>query len=176
MTARRYAVLLRGINVGGNNKLPMAELRPMLEGRGYERVATYIQSGNVVLDAPVEGDAALAADITAAIAERFGLDIAVVVRTHAELVQIVDDNPFADHLDEKNKLMVGFAMQPLPAEQVTARPGSVDQFVIRRREVFLYCPDGIGRSKLPDFDRQTKVAVTVRNWNTVLKLVSMTEP
>jgi uncharacterized protein (DUF1697 family) len=167
-------VLLRGINVGGKARLPMAELRAALGELGYEDVQTYIQSGNIALDGPKTPDAKLAATVEAAIKARFGLGVPVVVRTHDELQAIVAANPFAEHLDEPAKVGVGFAPAKL---STTVRPvqGSVDEFVIRGREVYVYCPHGFGRSKLPNFEARSGPPVTVRNWNTVLKLLSMTE-
>lgn len=171
----RYGVLIRGINVGGKAKLPMAALRTVLGELGYEDVRTYIQSGNIALDAAKTPDVELAATIEAAIKDRFGLEVPVAVRTHDELQAVVDANPFSDHLDEPAKVGVGFA----PARLSTAvRPvaGSVDEFVIKGREVYVYCPNGFGHSKLPNLEAKAGPPVTLRNWNTVVKLLSMTQP
>lgn len=172
----RYAVLLRGINVGGRAKLPMEDLRAMLEELGHHDVVTYIQSGNVALDVDRKvSDVKLASTIEAAITRTFSLDVAVVVRTHAELAGIVASNPLSEHEGEGAKLGVGFAPSKLPSDRITAVADSGDTFVVRGREVYLYAPNGFGRAKFPDFDRQSKVPVTVRNWNTVQKLLALTE-
>lgn len=169
-------MLLRGINVGGRSKLPMPELRAMLEACGYHDVATYIQSGNVALDVAGEvSDTQLAAGIEAKIRETFSLEVAVVVRTHAELTAIAEANPLADHVGEPAKLGVGFAPRELAPHRIVAVAGSADTFVVQGREVYLYAPRGFGRAKFPDFERSSGLPVTVRNWNTVLKLLAMTQ-
>ena len=165
-------MLLRGVNVGGKGLLPMAALRERLGEAGFGNVATYIQSGNVALDAPAGVDTTLAGDIEALLAEHFGLSVAVIVRRHDELVAVVAGCPFANRLDQAAKVGVGFANVALP--EITPRPGSVDELVVRGRHVYLFCPDGFGRSKLPNLDQAARAPITVRNWNTVLKLVSMT--
>ncbi|MEZ5233513.1 MAG: DUF1697 domain-containing protein [Acidimicrobiales bacterium] len=173
MDTERYALLLRGVNVGGV-KLPMAPLRTALADAGYANVATYIQSGNIVLDAAAD-DATVAEGVGAIITERFGLQVPVIVRRHGELLGVVERNPFPQHTDEPAKLSVGFAPVALPTE-FTPVEGSVDQVAIIGREVYFYCPNGMGRAKLPKIERRGAPPVTVRNWNTVLKLCSMTEP
>jgi uncharacterized protein (DUF1697 family) len=175
----RYAVMLRGINVGGNRKLPMADLRVLLTELGYGRVETYIQSGNVALDAlPLNdtgGDATeLAETLAGQISERFGFEVPVVVRTHAELEEAVAASPYAGRGGEAKQVHMAFAQREIPAERITPKPGSRDEFVVRGREIHIWTPDGLGVSKLPDFDRQGGVPVTARNWNTVLKLLEMT--
>ncbi|MCC6438474.1 MAG: DUF1697 domain-containing protein [Acidimicrobiales bacterium] len=174
MGTERYALLLRAVNLGGHGKVSMVELRAALTDAGYGGVATYIQSGNVALDADA-GEEELTAAVEAVIAERFGLAVPVVARRHAELAAIVAANPFPHRVDEPSRLGVGFARSALPSA-FTAVTGSVDEVAVLGREVFIYCPNGFGRAKLPAFDRQAGVPVTVRNWNTVLKLLSMTQP
>ncbi len=169
----RYAVLLRGVNVGGKALLPMGQLRARLGDAGYTNVLTYIQSGNVVFDAATRRETTLAGHIGALITEHFGLTVPVMVRRQDELASIVDHNPFAGRLDQPAKIGVGFASVELPAD-IAMPDGSVDQLVVRGRELYLFCPNGFGRAKLPNLDRVCATPITVRNWNTVLKLRSMT--
>lgn len=174
MGTERFALLLRAVNLGSHGKVPMAELRAALTEAGYRGVATYIQSGNVVLDADAgAGEQELTAAVEAIIAERFGLAVPVVARRHAELAAAVAANPFPHRVGEPSRLGVGFAPSALPSA-FTAPKGSVDEVAVVGRDVFVYCPNGFGKAKLPAFDRQAGVPVTVRNWNTVLKLLSMT--
>lgn len=168
-------MLLRGVNVGGNNRLPMAELRADLARRGYDRVETYIASGNVALDAAPGSGIALAEDLAAAVIERFGLRIAVVVRTGEELRATIAGTPFAGHLEEPGTVHVGFAQGAIATSAIAPRAGSIDEIVVRGRELHLYCPDGLGRSRLPDLDRAAGTPITVRNWNTVVRLLAMTQ-
>jgi len=138
-------------------------------------VETYIQSGNAALDAEPATADVLAGDIAAAIQERFGLAIAVVVRTHAELQATIEATPFAAHLGEPGTIHIGFAQAAIRSDGIVPRAGSVDQLVVRGREIHLYCPNGLGGSHLPNLDRGAGTPVTVRNWNTVLRLHAMTE-
>lgn len=151
----------------------MPELRRLLGAAGYRNVVTYIQSGNVALDAAVASDMKLGEDVETLVAQHFGLSVPVIVRRHHELADVVAHNPFTDRLDQPAKIGVGFANTALP-KQIALPAGSVDQLVVRGREVYLFCPNGFGRARLPDLDRVAHTPVTVRNWNTVLKLRSMT--
>jgi uncharacterized protein (DUF1697 family) len=175
-----YAVLLRGINVGGKNKLPMPALRSLLEGAGYEDVVTYIQSGNVV----VRDDGArdkLVRTVEAQIAAHFSLTVRVVVRTHAELEGVASANPFLAHGDEPAGLHVVFLDRAPEAGAVDKldpdrSPG--DEFRVTGSEIYLRYPHGSGRSKLTldYFERRLRVIGTARNWNTLLRLIDLTAP
>jgi uncharacterized protein (DUF1697 family) len=167
-----YVALLRGINVGGRNKLPMAELRALVESLGPTDVTTYIQSGNVIFTSakPVAPKT-----LEAAIEDACGIAITVVVRTSAELAKVVTANPFAK--SDVSKLHVGF-MAAKPSKAVVARIDAErfkpEEFAVRGAELYLYLPNGMGRTKLPDYlGRQLEIPTTVRNWNTVLKLVEL---
>jgi uncharacterized protein (DUF1697 family) len=167
-----YVALLRGINVGGRNKVSMADLRAVIESLGHTEVTTYIQSGNVVF---TSAKAVAAVELEAAIAAELALEITVVLRTPAELAKVVKANPFAR--DDVSKVHVGF-MARKPAAGVVAKIDATrfapEAFAVHGAEVYLYLPDGMGRSKLPDFvGRRLQVPTTVRNWNTVLKLLDL---
>ena len=166
--------LVRGVNVGGRGRLPMAELRAALTDAGFDDVRTHLQSGNVVLDSTAARDAT-ARRIERLIAERFGLDVTVIVRTPRELAKIAGSNPFLDEQQEHAKLHVVFL-----AEKPSARAAAgldperspPDVFVLRGRELYVHYPNGSGRSKLSlaYVERTLGVRGTARNWKTVLAL------
>ena len=180
VAVKTYAVLLRGINVGGKNKLPMPALRTLLEDAGYDGVATYIQSGNVVLRSSL-AESTLTRAVEKQIAEEFSLAIRVVVRTHAELERIAGANPFLAGGGEATGMHVVFLdSAPKAAAIATLDPDRSpgDEFRVSGSEIFLRYPNGSGRSKLTlDYlERRLGVTGTARNWNTLLKLVELTAP
>jgi uncharacterized protein (DUF1697 family) len=174
-----YAAMLRGINLGSRNKVAMPALRTMLEdGLGYDDVVTYIQSGNVVFKT---GDKAAAVEkaVRYAIAKEFGLDIAVFVRTKAQLKKAVDANPFLKAGKDADKLHVMFLdAKPAAAKvkAVTDKEWAGDEIAVVGTEAFLHCPNGYGRSKLGNafVEKQLGVAATTRNWRTMKKLLELT--
>ena len=168
-----WIVLLRGINVGGNNILPMKDLRALLADLGYEKVKTYIQSGNIILSSKERSALKIASDISAAIDEKFGFTPRAFALTREQLENVLESNPYKDFSNEKD---VHFFFLSEPAKGT-----SVDLFDdIRKenedctltREVFyLHAPDGIGRSKIAEkAERLLGVPVTVRNLRSVLKV------
>ncbi|MDA0365926.1 MAG: DUF1697 domain-containing protein [Chloroflexi bacterium] len=168
-----YIALLRGINVGGHRPVPMADLRELCEALGFERVATYIQSGNVVFASDATPDA-VQRRIEAAIAERFGFPVDVAVRTHAELAAVAADHPLAPPGPNEAFLHVFFLGGDPDPERVTALdPGrfAPDEMLLRGRELYVHYANGAGRSKLAfDFG----VPATARNWRTVRALLTVT--
>ena len=168
-----YVGLLRGVNVGGKNKLPMADLRALVAALGHTDVSTLIQSGNVIFTAK---KAVTPATLERAITKEFDIQSRVVLRTATELAKVVDANPFTGA--DTSKLHVGFMVDKPTAAVVKSLDGdgfSPEQFVIKGRELYLHLPNGMGRSKLPAYlDRRLKIPTTVRNWNTVTKLLDMT--
>jgi uncharacterized protein (DUF1697 family) len=182
---RTHVALLRGINVGGRNKIAMADLRELVSSLGHTEVATYIQSGNVLFASPQADAARLAADMEAAIAERLGLSCSVVIVSREQLAQVIADNPYPQAISPKH-LHAVFRNEDLTAEgiksvaeaqQRAADKGSPDQVTVVGRTLFLHTPDGLGRSELaaqlarPAVARQA--AGTARNWATVAKLQSL---
>lgn len=171
----RHIALLRGINVGGRNLLPMQDLRALLERLGCTEVATYIQSGNAVFDCAPSTAKTLPNRLTQAIVEATGFDVPVVLRTAAQWRRVAAEHPF-DGKDDA--VHVAFLRDKPPAAKVTAldpdrSPG--DRFEVRGREVFLHCPDGVARSKLTNswIDRSLDTVSTTRNWRTVQTLDRM---
>jgi len=164
----RYALLLRGVNVGPKNSLPMADLRGMLEDVGCTDVKTYVQSGNAVFETKL-AEAKLTKAIEAALASYMGRPIATTLRTMKELEAIVANNPLPEHEDEPSRLCVTFLSHvPTKAElaPLAGKDFTPERFVARGREIYTWHPDGQGRSPL-------RGAVTTRNWNTVQKLLAM---
>lgn len=172
----KYAALLRGINVGGKNKLPMKELAALFKAAGYKNVETYIQSGNVVFEVPAGPVKRLPERIREAIEERFGFPVPLTVRSGDELVKIVAANPFLWQGAAEKELHVYFlAGQPAAAE-LDPNHSLPDEFVLSGSEIYLRLPNGMGRSKLTNayFDSKLKTVSTARNWATVLHLTAMT--
>lgn len=165
--------LFRGINVGGNNKLPMKELASVLEGLGLKNIRTYIQSGNVVFDGKGE-PAALAAKMGAAIKKNHGFEPKVLVLDAARLEQAIKANPFPEGEAEGNTLHFNFleSVPPKPDLAGIEKIRAPSERCQLKGDVFyLHAPEGIGRSKLAaNMERLLGVPMTGRNWNTVNKL------
>jgi len=175
MKAETAVALLRGINVGGKNLLPMKALAEIFEDAGCVEVRTYIQSGNVVFRG---GKGDVAAAVRAAIEARSGLKVPVIVRSRAEMARCVAENPFAGTGIDAAWLHVMFMEDEPSAEQVAgldAERSRPDEFAVRGREVYLHLPNGAGRTKLTNayFDAKLKTVGTQRNWKTVLTLAEM---
>ena len=183
-----HIALLRGINVGGHNKVSMTDLRQVFESLGHTEAATYIQSGNMVFSPASavagSGNAEQAAALEQAIASATGVSPKVVVLTAGELEQVVRDNPFPDPANPKLLHAVFFATGPGPDEESVAAAvrrvaerGSRDQAQVKGRTLYLHTPDGFGRSELANLllarARGAAADGTARNWATVTKLVSM---
>ncbi|MFI8519373.1 DUF1697 domain-containing protein [Streptomyces sp. NPDC085481] len=182
-----YALLLRGINVGGHRKVPMAQLRSVLEELGHRDVRTYLQSGNAVFTTePTDGgdtDEELAAAIEAAIEKHFGFRVDCLVRDHAYLTAVAADCPFPAAELEGKQLHAFYFSGPVTEERYAALDRDSflpEAFALGDRVLYLYAPEGLGRSKLGEALSRPAlhkdVTVTARNWNTVAKLAEMTAP
>ncbi|MFB7597319.1 DUF1697 domain-containing protein [Streptomyces sp. NPDC056160] len=176
-----YAALLRGINVGGNRKLPMAALRALMQETGYDDVRTYLQSGQAVFTTGHGDEESIAAKLAAAIEQRFGLTVDVIVRDHAYLRAVADACPFPAADLEPRQLHVTYLSAPAdPARyaRIDRAAHLPEEFRLGDRALYLYAPDGLGRSRLAEqLARRPApkgLIATTRNWNTVLKLVEMT--
>jgi len=172
LQTRVYLGLLRGVNVGGNNRLPMSELRSLFVSLGFENVRTLIQSGNVIFQS---SQVPMSSSLESAIAERFGISTDVVLRTASDLEVVVHDNPFPT--GDAARVYVGF-MAGRPSTSVVSaldelRVGA-DEFVVSGTEIYLYLSTGMGQSKLPShLTRRIKIPITMRNWNTVKELAEL---
>ena len=172
--------LLRGVNVGGKNHLPMKELAAIFVAVGCTDVRTYIQSGNVVCHAGPSLAKKLPALITREIAAHAGHRIPIVMRSAAELRDAVESNPYLTEGAETSALHVGFLADIPQASRVAAldpQRSPPDRFQVRGREIYFHLPTGIGKSKLTSayFDSKLATTLTVRNWRTVLTLLQMSE-
>ena len=172
-----YVALLRGINLGSHNKVPMAGLRALVEGLGYHDVSTYIQSGNVVLTS-TDGAAKVGAALQKAIAREFGFDVAVVVRSRPQLKKVVDGNPFVKKARADGNLHVVFLARKPKADKVKALTGADwgdDEVAVKGTEAYLHLPNGYGRAKLNNMlvEKKLGVAGTARNWRTTTKLLEL---
>ena len=171
----KYVALLRGINVGGKHRLPMKQLVAIVGEVGATQVETYIQSGNVVFAASRAVATRLANATASVIAERFGFDTPVIVRSADEVTAIVRDNPFFAQGADPDTLHVAFLADVPPASAIaTLEPtrSPPDAFVVCGAAVYLQLPNGTARSKLTNdwFDRKLGTRSTIRNWRTVLEL------
>jgi uncharacterized protein (DUF1697 family) len=170
-----YVALLRGINVGGKAKIPMAALRETCAAAGCEDVVTYIQSGNVVLESRLTADK-LRTALEEAIAKDFGSNTAVMIRTAKEWAAVVDHNPYSDG-DDKT-VHVGFlhaAPDAATKKCLAAIDCAPEELTVVGRDIYLHLPNGMGRAALPvQMERCLRpTAVTVRNWRTVTKLLEL---
>ncbi|MET7853388.1 DUF1697 domain-containing protein [Streptomyces avermitilis] len=176
-----YAALLRGINVGGNKKVPMAQLRTLLQELGYGGVATYLQSGNAVFTSDHGDERSLAAEVGQAIEKHFGFTVDVLVRDHAYLKAVREACPFPAAELEAKQLHVTYFSGPVDAERFASldQPAFLpEEFRLGDRALYLYAPDGLGRSKLGEALARPRLlkglVATSRNWNTVVKLEELT--
>ena len=172
-----HVALLRGINLGSRNRIPMARLREVLAGVGYEDARTHLQSGNVVVRS---GDSAskLARKIEQAIDAEWGFDVPVIVRSKAELAKVVATDPFGDVADDPSRYVVMFmARKPAAGAHsaIDAERYEPERYELIGRELYAWLPDGQHDSKLMKAlsAARSDVRGTVRNWRTVTKLLEL---
>lgn len=169
--------LLRGINVGRNKRIAMADLRALLTNLGYSDVQTCLQSGNAIFSGETDASTA-AAEIEQALVRDLGLQSTVIVRSAAELAAVVAANPLHDIATDPSKYLVGFLAgdpSPTAAESIPALNVASDQVRLIEHELYLWCPSGVldGPFGKVRWDRQLGTEVTMRNWKTVTKLAAL---
>jgi uncharacterized protein (DUF1697 family) len=172
-----YIALLRGINVGGNNKLPMRELVLLLEGLGLQNVKTYIQSGNIVFQSEEADPAQLSQAITGAIRQGHGFAPYALLLDSQALQKAMAANPFPEGEAEPKSLHLFF----MDASPQTFDTGALDRvkaanerYQLIDKVFYLHTPDGIGRSKLAEIaGRGWGVNITARNWRTVNEVMAL---
>ena len=174
----RFIALLRGVNVGGKNLLPMGELSRIFLEAGCRDVRTYIQSGNVVFAASPRVADRIPGAVAKAVAKEFRLEIPVVLRSAEELRRVAARNPFLERGVDPERLHVAFlAEAPGRARAASLDPkrSPGDDFLLRGREIYLHLPNGVARTKLTNawFDSNLATTSTLRNWRTVQKLLEM---
>jgi uncharacterized protein (DUF1697 family) len=176
--AETHVALLRGINVGGKNLLPMKDLAALFESAGCGDVRTYIQSGNVLFAAKPALAGRISALVTKAIARDFGFSVPVVTRSADELRRVAGANPFLRSGVDLAALHVAFLLDEPSAERVAGldpKRSPPDEFRVLGREIYLRCPTGMAKTKLTNayFDSKLATVSTARNWNTVNKLIEL---
>jgi uncharacterized protein (DUF1697 family) len=175
-----HVALLRGINVGGKNMIPMAGLKDIFVGLGCDGVRNYIQSGNIVFCSSESVAERVPRLVSKAILDRFGHRVPVVLRAAADIQRVVSENPFAESEIDPAFLSVGF-LADLPEKSGIAAldpdrsPG--DSFRMQGREIYLHCPNGAADTRFTNqyFDSTLTTTSTFRNWRTVLTLLEMTQ-
>lgn len=170
-------VLLRGVNLGPNNRIAMPELRSVLSRAGFEGARTYVQSGNVVLSSDLS-EGALAAACERQIAESFGLQLPVIVRSRDHLAEVVDRNPLADIAEDPKRYQVSFLAEEVPTgsvEKLAKLAAPSERLVAIGRELYSWHPAGVARSKLWSRIASPGIGVTAtaRNWSTVTRLLAL---
>lgn len=171
----KYVAFLRGINVGGKNKIKMEILRETFAALGFENVKTYINSGNVIFETARTDDNKLSAKIEKAIEKEFSLYIKVMVRTIDEIKDIIKNNPFDGQFENDKNLHVLFLNEELPKEKrelLLEQNNENETFAIRNREIFCLLRGGFSDSLLgKDYiGKKLKANPTARNWRTVNKI------
>jgi uncharacterized protein (DUF1697 family) len=177
-TSLRHVALLRGINVGGKNMLPMKELIGLFVAAGCGDVTTYIQSGNVVFSADAKVVAGLGSLITARVEKQFGLRVPLVLRTTAEIDSVIRGNPFLKAGASEEMLHVSFLADEPGKDLVAgldAGRSAPDSFAVVGREIYMQLVNGAAKTKLTNayFDSKLRTVSTMRNWRTVLKLAEL---
>ena len=173
-----FVLLLRGVNVGGRNKLPMADLRELLCELGAEDVSTYIQSGNAVLSLPAGKAKTFSQKLKSAFGPRYPFIPLVFLIARADYVKTLQKNPFSDIEDDPKKLHVAFLAAPPKAaalEKVEAALSKTESLSVAGKAIYFHAPDGIGRSKAAEKLNTAFPEATVRNWRTCVTLQEMAE-
>jgi uncharacterized protein (DUF1697 family) len=176
-----FISMLRGVNVGPHNRIKMDALRALYASLGLEGARTYVQSGNVIFRSKEKSAEKLAKNIQSGISRTFGFSPAVVLRSTQEMRAAVKMNPFAGRKEvEPGKLLVTFLAGDPAAEakkSLSELKNFPEEMHLRGRELFIYFPNGAGRSKLPwsQVEKLVGVTGTARNWNSVTKMLDMAE-
>jgi uncharacterized protein (DUF1697 family) len=174
--------LLRGINMTGHNKIKMTDLAALFRKLGFKDAETYIQSGNVIFT--IQGDLTtkeIASIVEGAIARKFGYSVSAIIRTEKELREAVALNPFLSEKDFDPAKMAVLFLAERPSPDQIAKVAKVDyppdKFKIIGKEIFIYCPNGFGKTKLYTnfFENKMKVTGTARNWKTINTILEIAE-
>ena len=176
----KYISLLRGINVSGQKKMKMSDLKSLYEELGFQDVLTYIQSGNVIFNTEIKSKSDLSELIENAIDNKYKFHVPVEIRTNSEISKILKNCPFGsvDIEHEGTKVLVTFlSAKPLEdkLEKVLEYVTETEELVLKGKEVYLYCPNGYGKSKLSNtfLEKKLGVGATTRNWKSVNQLYEL---
>lgn len=176
----KYISLLRGINVSGQKKIKMAELKLVYEDAGFKDVVSYIQSGNVIFDSDLKDASKISVTIEYAIKKTFGFDVPVIIRSNSEMKKVLSTCPFKDIDIEKDgtKVLVTFANSKPAQKNIKEFAQYVEppeELTVLGKEVYLYCPNGYGKSKLSNtfLEKKLGILATTRNIKSVVKLYEL---
>lgn len=179
MVMRKYVSLLRGINVSGQKKIKMEELRALYESLNLKKIKTYVQSGNVIFECPDSNISELTSKIERKIKQTFYYSVTVIIRTKNEFKHLIDNNPFyGERKEDITKLHVTF-LADTPSDSSLGVINELEdksaQLAIAGKEIYLFCPNGYARTKLTNsyFEEILNVSATTRNWKTVNKLYDL---
>ena len=170
----RWVVLLRAVNLGARNKVPMPKLRSLLEEAGYGNVQTYIASGNILLDGPRSGTA-VARELERIVAGEFGVETTAIVRKPAELAALVDGHPFGRDTSRSHVVFLVRRPTAAAAERLATADHSPDRGVLAGKDVYVQYGGGVQNARLSAarLERLLGVAGTNRNWRTVTALAEL---
>jgi uncharacterized protein (DUF1697 family) len=173
-----HIALLRAVNVGARNRISMARLRELLEGLGYGQVRTHLQSGNALFSAPGKAGQQVAEEIERALASELGAPVRALVRSERELAGAVAENPLLDVAGDPARLLVTFLSASPDGRligELAPADFEPDVFAVGRREIYVWCPQGVHATKLGNafWEKRLGVVATGRNWKTVTRLLEM---
>lgn len=172
----QYIVLLKGINVGGHKKVPMAKLRQILTDSGFEKVRTYIQSGNIILQTEGKNISKIEESISKAILNHFGFEVSVLVKTRKDLQRIFDDSPFSE---DKKKASYFMMLHDMPSKALVKEASEKiyedEEYEIINDCIYYFYEKGLGKAKfnVNYFELKFNTFATARNYNTMVKLLSL---
>ena len=173
-----YIALLRGINVSGQKKITMAELKVIFEKLNFENVRTYIQSGNVIFESTKTNETDLATKTNAEILKHYGFDVPTLVLTSSYIKRVLKNNPW--NKDKNTDQMYFTFLHKIPTEEYIELVSNIshppEEFVIDKDVIYFYSPNGYGRAKMNNnfFENKLKVKATTRNWKTLNKILEIT--
>ena len=171
-----YISLLRGINVGGQKKILMADLKALYESAGFKNVTTYVQSGNVVFESPEKSCAELEKKIENAILKKYGFEVSTIIRDTNSFKKVIGNNPYSDISKKDPVLPYVIFLKDLPGsssiKDIEIPKDEKGEFKIIGSEIYLNPVSSYGRTKLNNvfFEKKLKVSSTARNWKTVMAL------
>ena len=176
-----YIALLRGINVSGQKKIKMVELRAHLAELPLQNIRTYVQSGNVIFQSKKTDTAHLAKQVEEKILEKYGFEVVVLIKTVDDLVNVLENNPFLNERQEDtSRLFVTFLSEPpdpIKLEKLKEVIYHPEEYILSGKDIYFFSPRGYGKAKMNNnfFENKLKVSATTRNWKTVNTLVELAE-
>lgn len=172
-----HIALLRNLNVSGTNKLPSQDLQALFSEAGAKNVSTYIQSGNVLFSASAAAAPRIAQTVQSRIEQEFGFTSPVILRRAQDLAALPSRNPFLPRVTDFSRLLVFFLAQPTKLPSIDLSRFAPDEFILSSPELFAYFPRGVGQSRFNNqhLEKLAGSPATGRNWNTVLKLIELSQ-